>query len=811
MARLPSGTVTFLFTDVESSTELLAGLGAQAYAVAIEAHADAIRRASDEHDGVEVDTQGDSFFVAFERARDAVAAARDAQAILSAGPVRVRMGVHTGEPLVSQGGYVGMDVHRAARIAAAGYGGQILISQATRDLVDGGDDFVDLGEHRLKDLTRPERIYQLGTASFPPLRSLNRSTLPEAAHPIVGRRTEQRDLIELVRRSRLVTITGPGGTGKTRLALQIAGELSDAYPGGVFFVSLASLSDPDLVLSVALEALGVPDEHVVADSKALLVLDNFEHLISAAPAVGAYLARSPGPTLLVTSRIPLHVSMEHEYPLDTLPLDAAVEMFLDRARVPHRRTEPSPTIDEICRRLDGLPLALELAAARLKLLDPPSLLKRLDSGLSLLTQGSSDLPERQRTLEATIAWSYDLLDPAAGAVFARLSVFAGTFGLEAAEAVADADLDSLTTLVDASLLKPRGDGRFLMLETIREFARNRVSVDDARALPDRHAAFYLDLGERAEPHLTGPEAGTWLARLDAEHGNFRAALDWCTLEQPELQPRLTIALWRFWLVRGHYEEGETWIERALRTALAPLERAELLYQLGAIINQSRGATERGRECFQAAYDGFRAVGDERGEARSLSALGHVATDAGDWQEAIAKYQQSADLCRRIDDRLGLANVLGDLATAHLRSGAPSTALPLAVESLEIQRVLGNRQGEALGLATAGYAQLASGDLDGAKALLAQATTIAHRLGYLHGLVFSLNGLGAVAFRNGDLERAAAAFEAALALRARIGIDHDPDDVLVADLRETALAEQTSGGSSDAELDLDRVVAVALGV
>ncbi|MGZ4400889.1 MAG: ATP-binding protein [Gaiellaceae bacterium] len=805
MPPRPSGTVTFLFSDVEGSTSLLDQLGPSAYAAELELHRAALRRAWESNEGVEIDTQGDAFFVAFSRAGDAVKAAREAQAVLREHGVRVRMGIHTGEPLLTKDGYVGMDVHRAARIAAAGHGGQVLLSHTTRDLLAGDQDVVDLGEHRLKDLTRPERVFQLGHASFPALRSLNRSNLPEAAHPLVGRAVEQLEVEELLRRVRLVTITGPGGTGKTRLALQIAAELSDEFPDGVHFVPLAALADPGLVLSVALQALGLSEDDDV-DRHALLVLDNFEHLRDAAPAIARFLQRSPGPTLLVTSRTPLHVSMETEYPLDPLPQAAAVELFLDRAHAVRRSAEPSPEVDEICRRLDCLPLALELAAARLKLLDPAALLHRLDSRLSLLTRGPTDLPERQQTLEATIAWSYDLLDPEAQCVFLRLSVFAGTFDIDAAEAVADADLEALTTLTEASLLKARGDSRFLILETIREFARQRLPLEEALRLPSRHAHYYLSVAEKAAPHLTGHDAGTWLATLDADHGNFRTALDWLALEAPEHVPRLTICLWRYWLVRGRFEEGQRAIERALGLGPAPTEHAELLYQLGAIVI-SRGATARGRAVFQEALERFRGQGLQDGEARSLSALGHVAADAGEWREAIGRYEAAAALFRVTGDQFGLGGILGDLANVYLRSGSPAEALPLAAESLTIQRTIGNRQGEALALAIQGYGRLGLGKLRPARRALAESTSIAHRLGYLHGLVFSLNGLAAIACRSGDEERAQTLFEAAHALRASIGIDHDPDDVLVAEDR----ARLARGGRvpRDEELDLERVVALAL--
>jgi predicted ATPase/class 3 adenylate cyclase len=799
----PSGTVTFLFTDVEGSTSLLGELGPSAYAAELERHHAVLRDTWGSHQGVEIDTQGDSFFVAFSRAADAVEAARAAQEILRELHVRVRMGIHTGEPLLTKDGYVGMDVHRAARIADAGHGGQVLLSHATRDLLVDEAEIVDLGEHRLKDLTRSERIYQLGLDSFPPLRSLNRSNLPEAAHPLVGRVIEQLEVEDLLRRGRLVTITGTGGTGKTRLALQIAAELLDEFPGGVHFVPLAALTDANLVLPVALQALGL-SEADNADQRSLLVLDNFEHLLEAAPAIAGFLASSPGPTLLVTSRIPLHVSMEVEYPLDPLPQLAAVELFLDRAHTVRRSAEPSPEVEEICRRLDCLPLALELAAARLRLLDPAALLHRLDSRLSLLTRGPADLPERQRTLEATIAWSYDLLDPELQSAFLRLSVFAGSFGIEAADSVADADLETLTTLTEASLLKARGDSRFLVLETIREFARGRLPVEHAMRLPSRHAQYYLSAAEKAAPKLTRHDAEEWLAAVGADYGNFLAALDWFALEAPENVARLTIALWRFWLVRGRYEEGQRAIERALGLSPTPLEHAELQYQLGAIVI-SRGDTARGRAVFQDALDRFRAEGQQQGEARSLSALGHVAADAGTWSEAIVLYEGAADVFRRSGERFGLAGVLGDLANTYLRSNSPGEALPLAVESRTIQDEVGNRQGEALALAIEGYAHLGLGKLTEARHALAAGTRIAHRLGYLHGLVFSLNGLAAVAYRSGDHDRARALFEAALSLRDSMGIEHDPDDVLVAADR----SELAGPGRSARDVDFDLELAIAL--
>ena len=501
-----------------------------------------------------------------------------------------------------------------------------------------------------------------------------------------------------------MTITGTGGTGKTRLALQIAAELLDEFPDGVHFVPLAALTDAGLVLPVALQALGL-SEADNADQRSLLVLDNFEHLRDAAPAIAGFLASSPGPTLLVTSRIPLHVSMEVEYPLDPLPQVAAVELFLDRAHTVRRSAEPSPEVDEICRRLDCLPLALELAAARLRLLDPAALLHRLDSRLSLLTRGPADLPERQRTLEATIAWSYDLLDPEVQNVFLRLSVFAGTFGIEAAESVADTDLETLTTLVEASLLKAR---RRQSVPHARDDSRVRTPApagrrgDEASEPP---CAVLPLAAEEAAPKLTGHDAEGWLAAIGADYGNFLAALDWFALEAPQDVPRLTIALWRFWLVRGRYEEATT-CDRAGARRSAPRRSSTPSSSTSWARSSSRGATPRADEpSSRTRSTEFRGERQQRGEARSLSALGHVAADAGNWDEAIRLYEEAASVFRRSGDRFGLGGVLGDLANTYLRSGSPGEALPLAVESSAIQSEVGNRQGEALAVTIEGYAQL----------------------------------------------------------------------------------------------------------
>jgi len=682
---LPTGTVTFLFTDVEGSTRLLNEYG-EGYADLLDAHRAALRSAFAQHDGVEVDTQGDAFFVAFPRAADAVAAAAAARDALHGGPIRVRMGLHTGEPLVTAEGYVGLDVHRAARIAAAAHGGQIVLSETTRQLLDG-DGLRDLGRHRLKDLTDAQRLYQLGGGDFPPLRTLDATNLPVAASPLVGRERELHDLVELLSNgTRLLTLTGPGGTGKTRLALQAAGELVGTFRDGVFWVSLAGLSDPDLTLSEIAHAIGARDdfEAFLRDKELLILLDNFEHLLDAAPAVTGALAASHGLRVLVTSRAPLRLAGEREYRLDPLPAGDAATLFVERARAVGREVAPDATVAAICRRLDGLPLAVELAAARTKLLAPERLLERLDETLPLLTGGARDAPERQRTLRATIEWSHELLDAAGRELFARLAVFAGSFPVAAAEEVCGADLDGLSTLVDSSLLKPIGDDRLLMLETIREYAVERLaSSPQAGDVRTRHDEFFSELAADAYRGRFDGEA-EWSARLELDHDDLRAALDRLTQQDVDRALALAGALGWFWLSHGHLAEGRERLAAVLdRSGATGPARARALVATGALTARL-GSADEGRAQVEEGIRLWSELGDHAELAAALDTLGWLLVyDAGDDAASLEAFERSVALRRGAGDRNGETRALVGVCQVLVALGDVERAEALSRELLEV--------------------------------------------------------------------------------------------------------------------------------
>jgi predicted ATPase/class 3 adenylate cyclase len=681
-ADLPSGTVTFLFTDVAGSTKLLHEHG-DGYADLLDAHRVVVRTALARHSGVEVDTQGDAFFAAFERASDAVAAAGEISQSLGDGPVRVRIGIHTGEPLVTREGYVGLDVHRAARIAVAAHGGQVVLSRTTRDLL--GTDLRDLGEHRLKDLVEAERLFQVGDGEFPPLRTLDATNLPVATSPLIGREREIAELLDLVERGRLVTITGPGGTGKTRLALQVAAELVGTLADGVFWVPLGALTDPGLVRTEIAQAIGARDDldGFLRDRELVLLLDNFEHLLAAAPTAADLLAAASRLRVLVTSRAPLRISGEAEYPLDPLdPIDA-VALFVERARAAGRAIEPDPTVEALCARLDSLPLAIELAAARTRLLAPEALLARLERALPLLTDGARDAPERQRTLRATIEWSYDLLDEDSRRLLARLAVFARSFPVEAAESVCDANLSELSALVDLSLLKPISGERLLMLETIREYGRERLAESgEEETFRTRHAEEFARLAEAAYEQRFDAEA-EWSARLDRDHDDLRGALDWYAHTNPDAALELAGALGWFWFTRGYLAEGDARSKAALgASAVSGRARARALTASGSLAART-GAVEDGRRRLEEAVARWTELGDREETAAALEALGWLLVyDAGDDHASLAVFEESRSIGQELGDRAGETRALVGVCQVLVALGEVDRAEAMSHELLE---------------------------------------------------------------------------------------------------------------------------------
>lgn len=751
--ELPAGTVTFLFTDVEGSTRLLQEHGA-AYADLLAEHRRVLREAFAAHTGVEVDTQGDAFFVAFSRAADAVATADEARRALAGGPIRVRMGIHTGEPVVSDEGYVGMDVHRAARIAAAAHGGQIVLSETTQRLLEPGVPVQDLGEHRLKDLVRAERLYQLGEGVFPPLRSLDATNLPVASSPLVGRESELDELVSaLSNGTRLVTVTGPGGTGKTRLALQVAAELVGRMRDGVFWVPLGGLADHELLHSEVAQAIGAPDDlaRFLRGKELLVLLDNFEHLLDAAPAVSAVLAASADVRALVTSRAPLRVSGEREFRLEPLHARDASTLFVERARAVGEDVEPDSTVESICARLDGLPLAIELAAARTKLLRPEALLERLDSVLPLLTGGARDAPERQRTLRATIEWSYDLLDASGRMLFARLAVFVGSFPLAAAEEVCDADLDGIAALVDLSLLKPIGADRFLMLQTIREYALEKLAGSgDAEDLQCRHAALFAALAEQGYKHRFHAEA-EWSARLETDHDDLRAALDWLAANDAERALPLAGALGWFWFTHGHLSEGRARLGDALtRSALTGAPRARALTASGALTAR-HGDMQAGRSQLDEAIALWRALSDRGELASALDTLGWLLIWGGDDRGSLDAFEQSLELMRQLHDRAGETRALVGVCQVLVAQGDVDRAEPLSRDLLEMAD--GEPRSEHFAFHFLADCALVRGDSEEAGKRYRESLEAALPLGDLIETSFEVQGAAMAAAGDGDPQRA----------------------------------------------------------
>jgi predicted ATPase len=815
MRRLPTGTVTFLFTDIEGSTRLLGELGDTAYAETLAEHRRALREAFANHGGVEVGTPGDAFFVAFATAGDAVGAAAEAQRALAAGPVRVRMGIHTGAPLVREGDYVGIDVHRAARVGAAGHGGQVLISRATAERLDPAVELRDLGDHRLKDLMEAERLYQLGNVEFPPLKTLYQTNLPVQPFPLIGRGRELAELLELLSEARLVTLTGPGGAGKTRLAMHAAAEVIETYPDGVWWVGLAALRDPGLVEPTIAQVLGARDglaEHL-RSRRTLLLLDNFEQLLAAAPRIGALLAEAPDAKVLATSRERLGLAAEREYAVPPMASAEAVALFAARAQQLRPSFEPDATVSEICRRLDGLPLAVELAAARVKLLSPEQILCRLDRRLDLLTTGARDAPARQRTLRATIEWSYDLLEATEKKLFARLATFAGSFDLEAADDVAEVDLDILGSLVDKSLLRAAHDGRFFMLETIREFALERLYLSgESDRLRRRHANWFVAQAEEMAPGLTGPDQAACLARLTDDHDNLRAALHWAASDgEDETLLRLTGVLFRFWYMRGLLDEGRMRLDQALATAAGPAALREralfgatlIAHRQGDVAAAQGYATERLELCRQ--------LDDSSRTASALIGLGLVAEMEDDYARANAAFDEARLEAVNARDEWTEAIATMNLSDIALLRGEPERAAALAQGATSSFRELGDRAMVSKALSNVAIAEVERGELERGQSAFAEGLRLSIEMDDSESLIWHLEGIAAVAALRGDLERAATMAGLSGAVRAETGFAPQPSqDLVLQHVRRVVDPETLSAARERAgALTHEEIVAQAL--
>jgi predicted ATPase len=721
--QLPRGKVTFLFTDIEGSTKLLHELG-DGYAAALTDHRRVLRDAFARHGGVEVDTQGDALFYAFPDAAGAIGAAAEGQAALGGGPIQVRMGAHTGSPGLTDEGYVGVDVHLGARVAAAGHGGQVLLSEATRTLVDAK--VTDLGEHRLKDFDEAVVIFQLGSEAFPPLKTISNTNLPRPASALVGRERERAEVVSLVRDgARMVTLTGPGGSGKTRLAIEAAAELVPEMKAGVFWVGLATLNDPGLVSDTIAQSLGAKVglvEHL-AGRELLLLLDNFEQVVEAAPELAALVESCANLRLLVTSRERLRVRGEIEYTVLPLADPEAVDLFRTRAGI-----EPDAAVEELCRRLDNLPLAIELAAARASMLSPRQLVDRLGERLDLL-RGGRDAEARQQTLRATIVWSHDLLSPQERRAFARLAVFSGGCVLEAAEELCAVDIETLQSLVDKSLLR-RVDERFWMLETIREFASERLDEDrEHESLARQHAEWHAALAERLEQEVRyGDHAAT--QRLTAELDNMRRGLEWCAHHGAVGQGiRIVDGLWYFWITRGLVTEGLRWG----RWAVAEAPKAPAYERALGLLDASElfrffGDPAQARSLKRRLLPQLRELSPERHYPATLSDLADMLAEAGEFEEARRLGGEAVAWRRRLGAQTGIGHALSNLGMVEFRAGKFARARELNEEALILFEEPYVPAMLALAALLAGESARRAGDLPGALHLLRRALRLCQELG-----------------------------------------------------------------------------------
>ncbi len=820
----PSGVLTLLFTDIEGSTRLIRALPAQDSLAAFALHGQVLRDVVQRYGGYEQRTEGDSFFLVFGDATVAVAAAADAQRRLAAQswpgslPVRVRMGLHTGEPTPVDGDYFGLDVHRAARISSAGHGGQVLLSRATQQAAQlpAGVTLRDMGEHRLKDLARPEWIFQLEIdgldRDFPPLNSLETPTnLPAGVTPLVGRDDEVAAVEELLAGEdvRLVTVTGPGGSGKTRVALAVAARLGEVFRNGLVFVDLSTVTDPAKVggaIELALDLRSVPDVPAIdnvrtqlRDRAVLLVLDNFEHVTDAAGELARLLEGARRVKAIVTSRTALRIAAEREFPLPPLIPAAAFDLFVERAQAVRPAFDPdraAEAIREICARLDHLPLAIELAAARVNLLSAEQIRERLSSRLGLLSGGRRGGPARQQTLRDTIAWSYDLLPPEAADLLCRSAVFVGGFTIDAVERVAVGDGDTLTglgTLLDQSLLRHDADaGRFSLLETIREFALEQAQSGGVVAAASQcHAAFFAELADLADAGAHGPEQVARLRSFDAELPNLRAALAWALESEPpraDTAARLAVGLGQHWYTHARAIEGTAWLRRVhALEGLSTQLRARVAQRLGVLLDQQ--ADKAGAERVLAeALELFRQAGDQAGQARALNSLGSAARTPGSSDRARELFEQALRLRVEIGDVSGISVTTFNLAQLAMDDGHHEAARHLFERSRELDLSIGDEWGAMLGSLGLATAALEQGDLDAALPRLRATVRYFLDAGDEDHLAEALTVWAAEALARERHERAARLLGAAEALWDGLGLPLSPaDEVYVARCRTAVRA------------------------
>lgn len=845
MRDLPSGTVTFLFTDIEGSTRRWEA-DSRAMLAAVERHFALLDAAIRARNGVLFKTIGDAVQAAFPTALDGLLAAIDAQRAMlgedwgAVDPLQVRIALHTGSATPRDGDYLAPSLNRLARLLSADAGGQILVSEATqtllRDALPPRVQLRDLGEHRLRDLRSSEHVYQVVAEGlpddFPPLKSLDRplTNLPAQLTTFIGRSEELEEIAALLDDPavRLLTLTGPGGTGKTRLALQAAADLLPAYADGVWFVALAPLTNGTLVPAAIAEALGVRETSgesieealrtCLQGKRMLLVLDNFEHVVGMAPLVSTVLANAPFLQILTTSRAPLRVAGERELPISPLGLpeegktglpeardSEAVRLFVDRVRgvrpdfVLNERN--AATVAAICRRLDGLPLAIELAAARIRLFPVEAILARLDSRLALLTGGDRDRPERQQTLRGAIAWSHDLLSPDKQAFFRRLAIFVGGWTFDASEAVASVPppldcFDSLAVLAENSLIQQRDaeempEPRFSMLETIREYAREQlVASDEYERVAEAHAAFYLQLAVAAEPHLTGPEALIWLRRLDRDRENLRTALEWLRERGDSARAvQLAAALWRFWWLRGEISQGRQQVEATLAMSDLPTTDPNLAAALdgAGVLAETQSDYDRAEELHRQALALSRNSGNREGSARSLGNLGVIAADRGSLDEAASLLTESLAEGRQTGQKALIATALNDLGGVAYSRGELGEAEALFAESLALRRRHGSASEIARTLNNMGFIALNGGDFPRARAMFEESLALYRQSGDKWGAGGPLYGLAMAYQLDGELASSTPLLEESLALFEETGDAHNAA-IAQLNLAETALSQ-----------------------